>query len=313
MDRLECMRAFVAVADAAGFAAAARRLGVSPPVVTRALASLEDHVGAQLLTRTTRKVRLTEVGARYLEDCRRLLSELEDIENAVSGNWSEPRGSLAVTAPVMFGRLYVTPILLDYLAQHPQVTARVLLNDRIVDLIDEGLDLAVRIAKLSDSALTALRVGEVRRVVCASPAFLRKHGVPRVPQDLVELDAIVFGPERSVPSWHFEGPKGRVSVRPRARAVTNAAEVGIQAAVGGRGVTRVLSYMIAADLRADRLRVVLEDYEPEPIPIHLVYRDSRRAPARVRAFLDFASQRLRADLSINPRKRRGSVGARSEA
>jgi DNA-binding transcriptional LysR family regulator len=232
VDRLECMRVFVAVAESGGFAAGARRLGVSPPVVTRAVASLEEHLGAQILTRTTRKVRLTEPGARYLEDCRRLLSELDDVESAVSGSYSEPRGSLAITASVMFGRLYVAPLLLDFLARHLKLDARLLLNDHVVDLIDEGLDLAVRIAKLSDSSLTALRVGEVRRVVCA--------------------------------------------------------------------------YMIAPELRAGRLRLVLEDHEPEPLPIHLLYREGRRAPARVRAFVDFASHRLRADLALNPRSQRQS-------
>ncbi|MGC4094368.1 MAG: LysR family transcriptional regulator [Polyangiaceae bacterium] len=304
MDRLSNMQTFVAIAETGGFGAAARRLGVSAPVVTRAVAGLEAHLGASLLTRTTRKVRLTEAGARYLEDCRRLLSELDDIERAVSGAYSEPRGSLALTASVMFGRMYVAPILLDFLAQYPQVKARTLLSDRVVDLIDEGLDLAVRIAKLSDSSLTALRVGEVRRVLCASPAFLRKHGAPRTPADLSEFDAVVFAPERSTPAWVFEGPKGPIHVRPRAQLLSTASEVGIQAALAGRGVTRVLSYMIAPELRAGRLRLLLEDYEPEPLPIHLLYRDGLRAPARVRAFVDFASQRLRADSLLNPRRKR---------
>jgi DNA-binding transcriptional LysR family regulator len=304
VDRLECMRVFVAVAETGGFAAGARRLGVSPPVVTRAIASLEEHLGAQILTRTTRKVRLTEPGARYLEDCRRLLSELEDAESAVSGSYSEPRGSLAITASVMFGRLYVAPLLLDFLARHPQVDARLLLNDHVVDLIDERLDLAVRIAKLSDSSLTALRVGEVRRVVCASPAYLRKHGTPRTPKDLADFPAVVFAPGRSAPSWLFEGPSGKVSVRPRAQLLTNASEVGIQAALAGHGLTRVLSYMIAPEVRAGRLRLVLQEHEPEPLPIHLLYREGRRAPARIRAFVDFATHRLRADLALNPRSKR---------
>ncbi|MFZ5895057.1 MAG: LysR family transcriptional regulator [Myxococcota bacterium] len=305
MDRLECMQVFVAVAETSGFAAAARRLGVSPPVVTRAVASLEAHLGARVLTRTTRKVRLTEAGARYLDDCRRVLAELDDIESAVAGAYAEPRGALALTASVMFGQLYVAPILLDFLAQHRQVNARFLLSDRVLDLIDEGLDLAVRIAKLSDSSLTALRVGEVRRVVCASPRYLRKHGVPKVPEDLAAFDAIVFGHERSTPAWSFEGKKGKFNVRPRAQLLVNASEVGIQAALAGRGLTRVLSYMVANDVRAGRLKLVLEDYEPEPLPIHIVYREGRRAPARVRAFVDYASERLRADEFLNPRSKHG--------
>lgn len=301
MDRLAWMRMFVAVAETGGFASAARRLGVSPPVVTRALAQLESHLGASVLTRTTRKVRLTDAGARYLEDCRRVLAELDDIEAAVSGDYSELRGPLGITASVMFGRLYVTPVLLDFLGLHPEVSARVVLNDRVIDLIDEGLNLAVRIAKLADSSLTALRVGEVRRVVCASPAYLRKHGVPKTPEDLADFDCVVFGHERSVPAWTFEGKRGKISVRPRAQLHGNASEIGITAALSGRGLTRVLSYMIAPEVRAGRLRLVLEDYEPEPLPIHIVYREGRRAPARVRAFADYAAQRLRADAAVNPR------------
>ncbi len=309
MDRLDCMQMFVAVAETGGFATAARRLGVSPPVVTRAVAGLEAHLGARVLTRTTRKVRLTEAGARYFEDCRRVLAELEDIEAAVSGEYAELRGALNITASVMFGRLYVTPILLDFLAQHRDVTARVLLSDRVLDLIDEGLNLAVRIAKLADSSLTALRVGEVRRVVCASPAYLRKHGVPKTPEQLADFDAIAFAPERSAPAWVFDGKRGKVTVKPRAQLLANASEVGIQAALAGRGVTRVLSYMVASELRAGRLRLVLEDYEPEPLPIHIVYREGRRAPARVRAFADFAAARLRADLSVNLRPRRAATAS----
>jgi DNA-binding transcriptional LysR family regulator len=307
MDRLGWMQMFVAVAETGGFAAAARRLGVSPPVVTRALAQLEAHLGARVLTRTTRKVRLTDAGARYLEDCRRVLGELDDIEAAVSGDYSELRGALGITASVMFGRLYVTPVLLDFLAQNPDVSARVMLSDRVLDLIDEGLNLAVRIAKLADSSLTALRVGEVRRVVCASPAYLRKHGVPKTPEDLVDFDCVVFGHERSVPSWTFEGKRGRVSVRPRAQLLGNASEIGISAALAGRGLTRVLSYMIAHEIRSGRLRLVLEDYEPEPLPIHILYREGRRAPARVRAFADYAARRLRADVAVNPRTKRSEA------
>lgn len=306
MDRIVHMQTFVAIAETGGFARAARRLGVSPPVVTRAVASLEAHLGGQLLTRTTRKVRLTEVGARYLEDCRRLLAELEDVESAVRGAHTEPRGVLNVTASMTFGRLYVAPLILEFLDQHPRVSVRAVLNDSVLDLVDEGLDVAVRIAHLADSSFTALRVGEVRRVLCASPSYLRARGVPKSPEDLAEHDVVVFSQERSAAAWSFDGPKGRLSVRPRSRFVVNVSEVGIQAALAGRAITRVLSYMVAPELRAGRLRLVLEDYEPEPLPIHLVYREGRRAPARVRAFVDFASQRLRRQLApLRRRKQRG--------
>ena len=302
MDRFTHMQAFVTIAETGGFASAARRLGVSPPVVTRAVASLEAHLGGRLLTRTTRKVRLTEAGARYLEDCRRLLAELDDIEGAVSGAHSEPRGVLNVTASMTFGRLHVAPLILDFLDQYPRVSVHAMLNDRVLDLVDEGLDVAVRIAHLSDSSFTALRVGEVRRVLCASPRYLRAHGVPKSPKELEAHEVVMFSQERSAPAWSFEGPKGKLSVKPRSRFVVNVSEVGIQAALAGRGLTRVLSYMVASELRTGRLRLVLEDYEPEPLPVHLVYREGRRAPARVRAFVDFASQRLRRQLALVHRR-----------
>ncbi len=287
------MQAFVAVAEEEGFSPAARRLGVSPPVVTRSVAALEERLGARLLERTTRKVRVTEAGARYLGDCRRLLGELEDAEAAVRGAHDTARGTLGVTASVMFGRMFVAKLLVEFLAKYPQVTARALLVDQIVDLIDEGLDVAVRIARLEDSSLTSVKVGAVRRVTCASPAYLKKHGVPRAPRDLLEHRTFVFSPERSPPAWAFERRGKAFSVRPRAALLANGSEVGIDAAVAGHGTTRALSYMVAWHCHAGRLAVVLEDFEAEPIPIHVVYREGRRAPARVRAFVDFLVPRLR--------------------
>ncbi len=298
MDRLTLMQTFVAVAEEEGFAPAARRLGVSPPVVTRSISALEEHLGARLLERTTRKVRVTEAGARYLGDCKRLLAEIEDVEAAVSGEHAKPRGMLGITASVMFGRLFVAPLLVDFLAKHPQVTARALLLDQVVDLMDEGLDVAVRIAKLSDSTLTSAKVGSVRRVTCASPSYLKKHGTPRSPRELAEHRSFVFSAERSPPSWAFEHEGSALSFRPRATLLVNSSEVGIDAAVAGAGITRALSYMVASHVRAGRLRVILEDYEAEPIPIHVLYREGRRAPARVRAFVDFAVAKLRADAAL---------------
>jgi DNA-binding transcriptional LysR family regulator len=292
------MQAFVAVAEEEGFASAARRLGVSPPVVTRSIAALEDRLGARLLERTTRKVRVTEAGARYLGDCKRLLAEIDDAEEAVTGAHTKPRGVLGVTASVMFGRLFVARILIDFLAKYPQVTARALLVDQVVDLMDEGLDVAVRIAKLADSTLTSAKVGAVRRVTCASPEYLKKHGTPKSPRELSEHRCFVFSSERSAPTWPYENAGEAVSFRPRATLLANSSEVGIEAAVAGAGITRALSYMVAADLQAGRLCVILEDFEPEPIPIHVVYREGRRAPARVRAFVDFAVARLRADAAL---------------
>src|SRR6478735_3613618 len=186
MDRLALMQAFVAVAEAEGFAPAARRLGLSPPVVTRSIAALEERLGTRLLERTTRKVRITEAGARYLGDCKRLLAEIEDAEAAVSGSHATARGALGITASAMFGRMFVARIVLDFLGKYPEVTARTLLVDRIVDLIDEGLDVAIRIAQLDDSTLTSVKVGAVRRVTCAAPSYLKKHGTPRSPRELAD-------------------------------------------------------------------------------------------------------------------------------
>src|SRR5262245_52967647 len=190
MDRLDAMRVFIAVAEAQGFAAAARRLAMSPPAVTRAVAALEERLGARLLHRTTRMVRLTEAGTRFLADCRRILGEIEGAEASAAGAYASPRGQLTLTAPVMFGRMHVAPLVLDFLARHRDVSIRLVMLDRIADLMEEGIDVAVRIAHLPDSALTALRVGAVRRVVCASPAYLKAHGTPEAPADPARFAAL---------------------------------------------------------------------------------------------------------------------------
>ena len=298
MDRLTLMQTFVAVAEEEGFAPAARRLGVSPPVVTRSITALEERLGTRLLERTTRKVRVTETGARYLSDCKRVLAEIDDIEAAVSGAHGKLRGMLGITASVMFGRLFVGPILVDFLAKYPQVTARALLLDQVVDLIDEGLDVAIRIAHLTDSTLTSAKVGAVRRITCAAPSYLKKHGTPQSPRDLADHTCFVFSTERSPPAWAYQHAGQPISFRPRPTLLMNSSEVGIDAAVAGAGITRALSYMVAEHVHAGRLRILLEDYEIEPIPIHVVYREGRRAPARVRAFVDFAVQTLRADARL---------------
>ena len=293
MDRLLTLKIFVAVGEEQGFAAAARRLALSPPAVTRAVAELELRLGVQLLQRTTRIVRLTDAGARYLTDCKRLLAELEDAELALSGAHGELRGVISVTASVMFGRLFVAPLLLEFLERHKQVSGRALLVDRVVDMIEEGLDVGVRIAELADASFTAIRVGAVRRVVCASPAYLKRHGVPKSPRDLTELTAISFAPDRAVPAWSFRDGRRTVSIRPNSRLMVNSTEVALQAALSGAGVTRVLSYMAASEVKAGRLRLILEEFEPAPLPVHVIHREGKHAAARVRAFVDFAVAKLR--------------------
>jgi DNA-binding transcriptional LysR family regulator len=289
-DRLRQMEIFVAVAEAQGFAPAARRLGLSPPAVTRAIAGLEDELGTSLLRRTTRIVRLTEAGAGYLQDCRRILAEVDEAASRAAGARGVLRGALSVTAPVMFGRLHVLPVLLEFLDAHPEVVARALLLDRIVDLIQEGVDVAVRIADLPDSSLKAVKIGQVRRVICASPAFLAVHGEPREPADLMQLEVVQAAPGDGPLPWTCgTGRRARV-VRPRARLTVNSVEAALAAAISGRGLVRAMSYQVKHALAAGELRVVLEEHEPEPVPIHVVYDGAIRGAGR--AFVDFAVEVL---------------------
>ncbi len=302
MDHLDSLKVFVAVAEAQGLAPAARRLKLSAPAVTRAIAALEHRLGAQLLQRSTRSVRLTDIGARFLGDCKRILAELAEAEASAGGAHTAPQGQLSITASAMFGRLHVAPIALDFLAAHPQVTIRGVFVDRIVHLMDEGFDLAVRIAHLPDSGLTAVRVGSMRRVVVASPAYLAARGVPQSPADLVHHDAIGFSQASDTAApWSFKD--ARDATRPRIRLTTNAGEVAIDAAVRGHGLASALRYQTDAEVRTGRLVIVLTEFEPEPLPVHLVHVAGRMAPAKLRAFIDFAAERLRAEpvLSLRPR------------
>lgn len=303
MDRLEAMRLFTAVAELQSFSEAARRSGVSAPVVTRAVASLEARLGTTLLVRTTRRVRLTEAGARYAAESRRLLADVEEVEAALVHREQALRGELAVTASALFGRLFVAPLLLAFLRQNPEVTGNAWFTDRVVDLVEEGLDVAIRIARLPDSSLTAARVGAVRRVVCASPAFLARHGRPRSPADLERFPAIAFSQDRTAPAWSFERDGRAFSVRPKTQLVVSSTDVAIEAALQDHGLTRVLSYMVGRELADGRLEPVLEAYEPEPVPVHVVHAGGRRAPARVRAFVDHAVATLRAEPFIQGNQR----------
>jgi len=248
-----------------------------------------------LLHRTTRVVRLTDAGAHFLADCKRLLGELEEAESRAAGLHAEPKGRLAITAPVMFGRLFVAPLILDFLDRFPGVEVCAQMADRVVDLIDEGFDVAVRIAHLPDSSLVAARVGSVRQVVCAAPAYLAAHGTPQRLADLAHFEAIAFGTVSARAPWSFGGERAE----PPTRLIVNAPDVALAAAIAGRGLLRTLSYQVAAELRAGRLVRVLADFEPPPIPIQVVYQEGRRASARVRAFVDFAVERLRADESLH--------------
>ncbi|CAG1019861.1 HTH-type transcriptional regulator DmlR [Burkholderiaceae bacterium] len=305
MDRFEGMRIFVAVADARGFAPAARQLGLSPPAVSRAIVALEAHLGAQLLRRTTRSVALTDVGERFLADCKRILAEVAGAEAAASGSHAVPQGLLAITASQMFGRLHVTPVVLDFLALHPQVSVRTYFVDHIVHLFEEGFDVALRIAHLPDSGLTAIPVGQLRRVIVASPAYLAQRGVPRSAADLAQHDGIGFAFDgAAVAPWALYPPgrkgKGDREIgHPRMQLSANTGELGIAAALAGRGLARALSYQVAPHVQRGELHIVLADHEPPPVPVQVVYADGRKAAAKVRAFVEFAVERLRREPVLN--------------
>jgi DNA-binding transcriptional LysR family regulator len=294
------MRMFVAALDEGSLAGAGRRLGRSPAAVTRAIAFLESHAGVQLLHRTTRTLRLTEAGDRYASTCRRVLTDLEEADLLAAGERAAPRGLLAIMAPVMFGTHFLRPIVAAFLRAHAAVQIRYLLLDRVVNLIDEGVDVALRIAPLPDSGLIALRIGEVRRVLCASPDYLA-HKPPIVElADLAEHDCIAIHQLSPDQPWSFPpSPGGRIArtVRVKPRLMVNADEAAANAAVDGEGIVRILSYKIDREVREGRLIVLLPEDEPPPLPVHLVVPEGRLAIAKVRAFLDFAGPRLKAELA----------------
>ncbi len=299
MDRFQAMQVFVSVADSGGFAPAARALAMSPPAVTRAIASLEDRLGTRLFRRTTRSVQLTESGERFLLDCRRILLDLEEAEEAAVGSHAAPRGALRITAPALFGRLFVTPILTDFLDRYPLVDAQTLFVDRIVNLMDEGLDVAIRIGHLPDSSLTAVHVGSVRLVTFGAPEYLRKHGCPRRPEELTGhrlVQSRALGAGREWP--YYDGDRTiSVPVAPRLQINTNDAV--IEAVSRGWGLSRLLSYQVARGARDGYLQTILADFEPPPLPIHIVHQEGRMVSAKLRAFVDFMAERLRADTSID--------------
>jgi DNA-binding transcriptional LysR family regulator len=285
MDRIDAMQAFVAVADLEGFAPAARKLGLSPSGVTRLISALEERLGARLLQRTTRSVALTETGARYLERARRILADVEEAEGAAEGERLLPRGRLVVSAPVGFGRLHVSPIVSKYLNRYPEVSADLRLSDLTINLVDEGVDLAVRIGHLPDSSLVARHVGQMRRVVVASPGYLQKHGEPQLPEAIMSHQTIQFS-NLSVSGWRFLRDGQEVRVAPTPRLITNSADAAVQYAAQGGGLTRVLAYQAADEIKAGRLTVVLKKFEQPPLPMHIVYPTSRLLSAKVRTFID---------------------------
>jgi DNA-binding transcriptional LysR family regulator len=293
MNRLESMSILVAVVDAGSLSAAARHLGMPLATVSRKVAELESHLKTRLLHRTTRQLSLTEAGASYVAACRRILEDIGEAERTATGEYAAPKGELVVTAPVVFGRLHIVPVVAEFLAQYPEIDIRLVLTDRVVHMMDEQVDVAVRIGELPDSALMATRVGTVRRVVCASPAYLATHGAPARPRDLSRHNCITFEVLESKRAWVFETGKSELSVPVHSRLAVNTAEAAIAAAILGVGLIRVLSYQVADAIREQTLRVVLDTFESAPLPISLVHTGQAPLPLKLRAFLDFVAPRLR--------------------
>jgi DNA-binding transcriptional LysR family regulator len=297
MDRLESMAILVAAVEAGSLSAASRRLGTPLATVSRKVSELEAHLGTRRLTRSSRRLGLTDAGQSFVAACKRILDDVREAERAASGEYSAPRGELTITAPVVFGRLHVLPVVSEFLKAYPEIDLQMALADRLVNLFEEHVDLAVRIGDLPDSSLVATRVGAVRRIVCASPTYFAARGVPQNPRDLSAHDCITFEGLTAPDTWTFATGKTNVSVPIHSRLVVNTAEAAIDAAIAGVGVTWVLSYQIASALRAGTLAVALPKHEAAPWPISLVYGGARLLPLKLRAFLDFTVPRLKARLT----------------
>lgn len=294
MNRLDSMAILVAVVDSGSLSAAARHLGMPLATVSRKIGELESHLNTRLLHRTTRQLSLTEAGSSYVAACRRILEEVDEAERLAIGEHASPKGKLVVTASVAFGRLHVIPVIAAFLVEYPEIGIDFVLTDRVVHLLDEHTDVAIRIGELPDSTLVGIRVGSIRRVICASPAYLAAHGVPTKPGDLVEHECISFEVLASRRAWLFGSGKSTLSVPVHSRLAINTAEAAIAAAKLGVGLINVLAYQVADALTEGALRVVLEEFEPPPLPINLLHGGQAPIPLKLRAFLDFAIPRLRA-------------------
>ncbi|HEV2506240.1 MAG TPA: LysR family transcriptional regulator [Mesorhizobium sp.] len=297
MDRLGSMALFVTVAEAGSLSAAGRGLGMPLATVSRRLSDLEKHLGTRLLNRSTRRLELTEAGRSYLAACRRILEEIEEAEQSAAGEYSQARGELVVTAPIVFGRFHVLPVVVDFLAAYPEVDVRLTQSDTLRRLVEEHIDLAVRIGHLPDSSMVAVRVGSIRRVACASPSYLEAHGEPTTLQELGSHHCVTVERLALPAAWTFMEGQREIAVPVRSRLTVNTAEAAIDAATAGVGIARVLSYQVADAVRSGALKLTLEDFEPEPWPVSLVHTGRGLLPLKLRAFLDFAAPRLKARLA----------------
>jgi DNA-binding transcriptional LysR family regulator len=299
MDRLESMSILLAAVEAGSLSSASRKLGMPLATVSRKVSELEAHLRTRLINRTSRRLTLTDAGRSYVTACKRILEDIGEAERAAAGEYVAARGDLAIAAPIVFGRLHVLPIAIEFLGAYPDIDIRLALADRVVNLHEEDIDLAIRIGELPDSSLVATRVGSIRRVVCGSPAYFGTRGMPESPSDLSAHDCITFDGLTSPDGWKFTVGKSTVSVAIRSRLIVNTAEAAIDAAIAAVGVTRVLGYQAASALRGGALVLALRNFEPAPWPVSLVYPGQGRVPQKLRAFLDFAAPRLKARLAQN--------------
>jgi len=297
MDRLKSMSVLAAAVDTGSLSGASRLLGTPLATVSRRISELEAHLGTRLLNRSSRRLSLTDAGRAYVAACKRILEDVGEAERAASGEYSAPRGDLTITAPVVFGRLNVLPVVSDFLKAFPEIRIRFDLTDRVVNLFEDRVDVAVRIGELPDSSLVATRLGAIRHVVCASPAYFAARGTPQRPGDLAAHDCITFEVLMAAEAWRFTGGKSPITVPVRSRLIVNTAEAAIDTAIAGLGITRVLSYQAAAAVRTGQLAVALQGFEPAPWPVSLVYGGGRLLPLKLRAFLDFAGPRLRSRIA----------------
>jgi DNA-binding transcriptional LysR family regulator len=292
MDRLDAMRVILAVVDAGSLSAGSRKLNAALPSVSRKVAELERYLGTNLLVRTSRNIQLTDAGRDYVESARRIIADLEDTERRASGEYNTPRGELTITAPLEFGASHVMPVALSFMAEYPEVTLKLITADRLVHMVDEHIDVAVRLGHLADSALYAVKVGEFRLVTCASPTYLARCGTPEHPRDLAAHDGILFGTQDLF--WTYRIDEHDVICAPRQRITVNTAAGNLAAAIGGLGVARVFDYQLCGQIEAGALTRILPDGDSELRPVHLVYPRQGLMPLKVRAFIDWATPRLRA-------------------
>jgi DNA-binding transcriptional LysR family regulator len=292
MDRIEAMTLLLAVVEAGSFSAAGRQLGIPLATVSRKISDLEIHLKTQLLVRSAKKLDLTDAGRAYIVACKRILEDIAETERATTGEYSAPKGNLVIAAPIVFGRFHVLPIVGDFLKAHPEISVELLLSDRPVHLLEEHIDLAIRIGDLADSSLIGVRVGDVGPVICAAPDYLAAHGTPATPEALETHQCISFERLMTANGWMFSDvTKAKVPVKPRLRVTT--AEAAVDAAIAGLGITQVMSYQVEDAVKSGKLAIILSSFQPRPWPITLIYSKQRAMPQKLRLFLDFAKPRLK--------------------